>query len=359
MNAHERMASNPYVGLEDRAIWRKAVAESHALQLTGLYRKKFPIAADARIATAGSCFAQNIAKALKRNGFNFCDFEPRPPLFPAEQALVYNYGVYSARYCNIYTARQLLQVFDRAYGAFVPEEKAWVRGGGHVDPFRPLLEPEPFGSIAELERSRQSHFDAVREMFEKLDVFMFTLGLTEAWVSRSDGAVFPVCPGTVAGAFDPASYEFRNFNYFEIFEDLIAFFGKVRTVNPRAKFLLTVSPVPLTATKSDNHVLVATTYSKSVLRSVAGHLATEIDFVDYFPSYEIIAAPSMRGMFYDPNLRTVNAAGVDYVMSHFFREHHATPVDNPVREAQGAAALAGDLEATCEEMLQAQELGYA
>jgi hypothetical protein len=345
MSAHERIASNPYTGLEDRSIWRKAVAETHALQLAGLYRKKFPIAADAPIATAGSCFAQNIAKALKRNGFNFCDFEPRPPLFPAERAQEYNYGVYSARYCNIYTARQLLQTFDRAFG--------------YVDPFRPLLEPEPFGSIAELERSRHSHFAAVREMFEKLDVFMFTLGLTEAWVAKSDGAVFPVCPGTLAGAFDPARYEFRNFNYFEIFEDLVAFFGKVRTVNPRAKFLLTVSPVPLTATKSDKHVLVATTYSKSVLRSVAGHLATEIDFVDYFPSYEIIAAPSMRGMFYDPNLRTVNAAGVDYVMSHFFREHHAAPTDNSVRETQGAAVLAGDLEVTCEEMLQAQELGYA
>ncbi|WP_339375331.1 hypothetical protein [Paracoccus yeei] len=34
--------------------------------------------------------------------------------------------------------------------------------------------------------------------------------------------------------------------------------------------LLTVSPVPLAATTTDNQVLVPTTYSKSVLRSVAG-----------------------------------------------------------------------------------------
>ena len=350
-------SAHPYSALPERAIWRKAVAETHALRLDDLYRRKFDISADMAISTAGSCFAQHIATSLTKNGFNFRDFEPAPPLFPQAHTKAYNYGVYSARYCNIYSVRQLLQTFDRAFGKFVSQEPAWVKGDGVVDPFRPLLEPDPFGSVAEMERARQSHLAATRMLFEKTDVFVFTLGLTEAWVSKRDGAVLPLCPGTVAGRFDENKYEFKNFNYFEIFEDLVAFITRLREINANVKFVFTVSPVPLTATKSDHHVLAASLYSKSVLRSVAGHIADEAGFVDYFPSYEIIAAPSMRGIFYDPNLRTVTPAGVDYVMSHFFKEHRGD--EAPTAPATITAAAMGDNEAVCEEMMQAQEPGYA
>lgn len=351
--------ANPYSNLPSRAIWRKAVAETHPLQLENLYIKKLTVAPEARISTAGSCFAQHIAKTLKRSGFNFQDFEPAPPLFPAALAQSYNYGVYSARFCNIYTARQLHQTVERAMGGFVPREEPWIRDGGFADPFRPLLEPEPFTSVAELERARQSHLSAVRQMLHQTDVFIFTLGLTEAWHSKADGAVFPLCPGTVAGSFREEDYAFKNFNYFEIFEDLVAAMGKMRELNPGMRFIFTVSPVPLTATKTDNHVLAATLYSKSVLRAVAGHLAAELDFVDYFPSYEIIAAPSMRGLFYDHNQRTVNAAGVDYVMSHFLSQHLGEARPNSSAPAMTKEQLLGDLEAQCEEMMQAQDLGYA
>ncbi len=82
-------------------------------------------------------------------------------------------------------------------------------------------------------------------------------------------------------------------------------------------FYLTVSPVPLTATASKEHVLVATTYSKSILRSAAGELSLSRDDVDYFPSYELISQPPTFGKFYESNLRSVKPEGVDYVMKHF------------------------------------------
>jgi len=351
---------HPYVALPSRAIWRKAVAERHALCLEDLYRKKFLIAPDAPIATAGSCFAQYIGQTLKRNGFNFRDFEPSPSLFPAEQARNYNYGVYSARYCNLYTARQLLQLLERASGSFLPREAAWEKDGGVVDPFRPLLEPEPFGSVAELERSRRSHLAAVCELFEKTELLIFTLGLTEAWVSKLDGAVFPLCPGTAGGTFDASLHAFTNFNYADVAEDLASLITHAQAINRNIRFMLTVSPVPLTATKGGQHVMSATMYSKSVLRAVAGQLSSELDVVDYFPAYEIIAAPSMRGMFYEPNMRTVTPAGVDHVMSHFLRQHGQGDAWNPATASPPAVQPSiGSHEAVCEEMLQAQGLGYA
>ena len=67
-------------------------------------------------------------------------------------------------------------------------------------------------------------------------------------------------------------------------------------------------------------MLTATSYSKSVLRALAGELALKYRYVDYFPSYEIITHPVFRGMFFAPNMRSVEAAGVDTVMGHFFAD---------------------------------------
>ena len=88
--------------------------------------------------------------------------------------------------------------------------------------------------------------------------------------------------------------------------------------------------MPLTATASGRHVLTATTYSKSVLRAVAGEAADRHEFVDYFPSFEIITSPVFGGAFFEANRRTVAPAGVEFVMSTFFREFCH---DGGVREA--------------------------
>ena len=353
------VASHPYVHLEERSIWREAVARTHPLQLKDIYRKKFSIDPEHKISTAGSCFAQHISRHLTKAGFNFQDFEPAPPLLPQHLRQKFNYGTYSARYCNIYTARQLHQLVDRALGHFSPVEQPWRMADGVVDPFRPLLEPVPFADVTELERSRADHMAAVREMLHKSDIIIFTLGLTEGWISKADGAVRPLCPGTAGGSFSEMAYEFKNFNYFEIFEDLVGAFSKIKSLNPSIRFVLTVSPVPLTATKTEDHVMVATSYSKAVLRAVAGHVASEVDFVEYFPSYELIAAPSMKGLFFDHNMRTVNEAGVSYVMTHFFDQHLPKQAATTTKVDHDPKALAGDLEVACEEMMQAQALGYA
>jgi hypothetical protein len=80
---------------------------------------------------------------------------------------------------------------------------------------------------------------------------------------------------------------------------------------------LTVSPVPLIATYEDQHVLVATTYSKAVLRVAADVVSKADPRICYFPSFEIITGNHARGRYFDDDLRSVTAAGVDHVMSVF------------------------------------------
>ncbi len=137
----------------------------------------FKVSRRDRIATAGYCFAQHIALSLQKAGFEHLVVERGFPGADPDLLRRFGYGIYSARYGNINTARQLLQLFDRAYGVFLPKEPAWFEQGRWIDPFRPFIQPQGFASLDELERDRSQHFAAVRKMFETLQVFIFTLGL--------------------------------------------------------------------------------------------------------------------------------------------------------------------------------------
>jgi hypothetical protein len=246
----------------------------------------------------------------------------RPPLaLPEEKVKEYGYNIYSARYGNIYTVRQLLQLAKDAQTGNVDPIDVWTKNNRYFDALRPSVEPDGYESIDEALACRRHHLDRVRVLFRKMDILVFTLGLTEGWVNRSTGKVYPTAPGTIAGEFDETTFEFRNFTFGEIYGDLTEFYNIVTKQNQHLRIILTVSPVPLTATATGNHVLVATTYSKAVLRAVAGQFASEHTNVDYFPSYEIIASPWSRGFFYESNLRSVNSAGVANVMRTFFEQH--------------------------------------
>jgi len=165
------------------------------------------------------------------------------------------------------------------------------------------------------------HFAAVRQAVEQADVFIFTLGLTEAWENAEDGAIYPVCPGTAAGTFDPTRHRFVNFRMSRILEDMIKAFGFIRERNRHVRFIVTVSPVPLVATAENRHVLVSTTLSKAILRTVCGELDDQFADVAYFPAYEIITGNFNRGGYFGPDLRTVTDSGVRHVMRLFMRHY--------------------------------------
>lgn len=279
----------------------------------------------------------------------------------------YNYGVFSFRTGNIYTAAALKQWVFWALGKEASPEEVWEKDGRFYDPFRPAIEPNGFASAEEMLKSRQTTLEAIRRAVTDCRRFVFTLGLTEGWVNKEHGFTYAMCPGTLAGEFNPDLHAFTNFEYREIQTDLAAALRAMREVNPTIRVLLTVSPVPLTATASGEHVLTATTYSKSVLRAVAGEVSNKYSFVDYFPSYEIITAPAFRGMFYEPNMRSVHPDGVAFVMSSFFECLHSSGMadtSEPVREVAIAAPKRpkanrknrvtpdeGEDEVVCEEMM--------
>lgn len=329
----------PYKNLPDYAFWRRAVANKAINDVDPVVKASFSISKTDKIATAGSCFAQHIARVLKENGLNFYITEQVHPLIDNVDSSKYNYGIFSARYGNIYTAKQLLQLFDRAYDSFRPREDYWKSGDGfYIDPFRPQIQPSGFVNLLEFYAERKQHFSCVRNMFENMDVFIFTLGLTECWLSN-DGAVYPVCPGVVGGCFDKDKYLFKNFNVEDTTNDLLEFITKLNTVNSKCRVILTVSPVPLVATAVDRHVLTSTTYSKSVLRVAADYVTKSFDNVYYFPSYEIITGNFNRGQYFAEDLRSVTTEGVNHVMSLFLKHYANLNLIDAVKGKSGANRL--------------------
>jgi hypothetical protein len=310
---------HPYRNQPDYAFWRRAVANVADGELDPCIDEAFKIDKQQRVATAGSCFAQHIGRYLRALDAGYLMTEPPHPLLTEQAALATNYGVFTARYGNIYTSRQLLQLFDRAFGRFRPHEDIWQESDRNfIDPFRPNIQPGGFNSEREFAIDRDRHFRAVREMFETLDVLVFTLGLTEAWRSRVDGAVFPICPGVSGGIFSPEKHEFVNFGVDDVVADMRTFCERLRSVNRKARIILTVSPVPLAATAEDRHVLVSTMYSKSVLRVACDMLERSIANLIYFPSYEIVAS-GYAGRYFADDRRSVTEEGVAHVMRVFFQ----------------------------------------
>lgn len=310
--------SNPYEKLPPRNFWKSAVGRRNALEIEQLWQPKFKIAKELVVATAGSCFAQHISRAMVKSGFEWLDSEPAPDWLSASQGSESGYGVFSFRTGNIYTTALLRQWIEMALGSRRDSPEIWEKDGRFFDPLRPAIEPSGFAFASECSALREFTLGAIERSLAKIDVFVFTLGLTEGWRNRQTGMVYPMCPGTLAGTFSDTEHEFHNQTMAEVMTDLEHVQNLLLKRNPAMKFLLTVSPVPLTATASTSHVLVASTYSKAVLRAVAGEIAARREDTDYFPSFEIISSAPFRGIFFEPNLRSVAPAGVEHVMSHFF-----------------------------------------
>ena len=173
------MILNPYQNLPESSFWKNGVAKENPNNIKGIYRKKFDIDQSEKIAIAGSCFAQHIGYHLRKNGYSVLDTELPPPGLPNHLRKDYGYMTYSARYGNIYTAAQLLQITKECCGNIQHDQISWERGGKYFDAFRPSVEPEGLDSDEEVIEHRSYHIKRVKKVIEDMDVFIFTLGLTE------------------------------------------------------------------------------------------------------------------------------------------------------------------------------------
>jgi hypothetical protein len=353
---------HPYKELPEQNFWRRGVTEKLYPDINFKPSVKFKLTALNNVATAGSCFAQHIAANLKNLGLNHFIAEKPPIILTMERASALGYGQFSARYGNIYTARQFRQMIEFAFDLRERITVAEESPTGWIDLLRPGVSSDAYESLHDLECDRAFHLDCIKKLFLEADCFIFTLGLTEAWYDVDSKIIFPACPGTKAGEFNSDKHRFVNFSTAEVVEDIRWCVEFIAQVNSQLKWIFTVSPVALSATATDRSVLVATAASKAILRAAAEEIFNLYEHCEYFPSLEITTSPPSFGQFLDADLRGISPRGVNLVMQIFRRSFVNSLPDMPAnlisneesREHQISLAI----KAECEETLNDPELWH-
>ena len=315
---------SPYQNLPRRAFWRTAVGEQAADDPGDLYRPRWKLDPQERVFTAGSCFAQHVGGALRAANVRVIDTEVLPFNLSKSFKNTYGYGLFAARFGNIYTSRQMLQLIRETTGEISPALSIWEQDDRFFDAQRPSVEPRGLETPEQVRTHREFHLRCVKDALDRTQVFVFTFGLTETWEHIDSGTVYPTAPGVLAGHFDPELFQFKNLSAVECYRDFVAIRARMKELKPKCKFIVTVSPVPLTATASGEHVEVATARSKASLRAACAMLVDEFEDVDYFPSYEIITSANSKGVYFEENKRSVTKAGVDLAMNMFLSAHDLT-----------------------------------
>jgi tetratricopeptide (TPR) repeat protein len=274
------------------------------------FAPRFRLATGARVFTIGSCFARNVEHHLSALGFDvptrrFLDENIKAGRHGGDEIL------------NKYTPPSIFQELawtkrimerDRVVTMEDVEKLLLDLGEGRVVDLQHRLtnqygvtRDEAFAQRRDLYRLFENAFDS--------EVVVITLGLIECWFDRKTGQYVEFGP-FMRKHNDGGRFVFRRLGFNEAYD----FTAKALDLLGPRNVLLTTSPVPLARTFTSDDVIVANTYSKSVLRAVAGEIADARPNVDYFPSYESVMLTKQSYVWAD-DLAHVDGAFVGRVVS--------------------------------------------
>lgn len=257
-----------------------------------------------RIATIGSCFAEELAGAMQRLQLN-------GGMNPS--GLVYN-------------TRSIRQEILQAFGEWSApgDERHWQIRNGYISPFK---HPDDVHPTVEALTAWSDELDArASTLFREADVIVITVGLIEAWLRRDEATAYRYLPHE--DVFEAVAPRFHRLTVGEMLNDLEATRECIRR-NSGAEIIVTVSPVPLHATFADADIRVANNESKSRIRAAVSEFVDTRPDVHYFHSYEIVTTAERRSDFMLEDGRHVSRRGVDYILSEFMRQFAGDGVEIP------------------------------
>ena len=315
---------NPYKLLPKDKFWRSGVSETHFSALD-LAKYSIDFQKYDTVAAYGSCFAQYLVSELRTRIGNFLDCEKAPSSLPRKHFEKFGFGLFSSRSGNIYTPAQLKQTVLQALNPKSNlDTHIFEKHGRFFDGYRPNIWPDGVQDRELIIADRKQHRQCFINSIEKASLLVVTFGLTENW--READTVLPLVPGVNFGKFDENRYVWSQETSSEAKENILRFVSEARGLNPGLQFLFTLSPVPLIATQSSDHVLLANTISKATLRTAIAEVLSADDSIKYFPSYEIVTNPAARSSYFNSNLRTISDLGVRTVMECLFAQENVSDV---------------------------------
>lgn len=283
--------------------------------------QRFTLATNSRMLTVGSCFARNIEEYLDLIGVSLPSLDFEAPQIESPNR---PNGI-----LNKYTPVSMAQEIERA---------AKLQRPGHVIEMADLddltynlsdgsvvdmeLNWTPVTRARFLERRRQVH--KVFASAFNADCVTFTLGLIEAWRDKHTGNFISGFPKHREMLRDTTRFEFVPLNYQTCLTESRRCIETILSRNKTCKIIVTVSPVPLQRTFTDQDIIIANTHGKSVLRSVAEELTRAFPSVAYFPSFEAVVLSPVAETF-EKDLRHVRDAKVGRIVRDLVLNNFAEP----------------------------------
>ncbi|MFW8637116.1 GSCFA domain-containing protein [Cribrihabitans pelagius] len=308
-----------------RGLDKKFKTEGHAPHdaatrlTTGDYIKlghtpKFKLSPDMAFYMIGSCFAREIEKAFQRENKQVLSQIGELPAACDEQLNGDNSSIMTK-----FTTHSMLVELEQCLNDKELPGKGLIEAtpGQYFNP--------------QLHRLRTlGHSDAlavseiVRKCVKRIqdaDVVFLTLGLTEVWWDTELDIPMNVAPIHWKFARETNRFRFVSTDFAENLKSVRKLIELIREKSRKdVKIILTVSPVPLNRTFTDQDIIVANSYSKSTLRTVAHEVQAQYDFVDYFPSYELVTnSPQDKAWRHD--IRHVQSDMVRAVISTFIETY--------------------------------------
>jgi hypothetical protein len=279
-------------------------------------KPKFRFRREDKFYAIGSCFARGIEHALTQRrvavesaALEFAKLQP------------VNKEVTGLGFTNKYNTFSILNELRWALdpeAVFPADSIVQVTQTTWFDPqCTPTLELAGFAETL----NRRALMQTVAKRVAHCRAVIITLGLVEVWCDREAGVHTNSTPVRSVLKTHPKRYEFHVTSFAENWANLEAIHALLTHYgHPDLRIVITVSPVPLMATFSKMDVVVANTYGKSLLRTVAQQWAAAHANVDYFPSYEIVQN-SDRAAVWESDLRHVRGSGVQHITELFLKKY--------------------------------------
>lgn len=259
----------------------------------------FSVSPGERVFTLGSCFTRAMEDALVAAGF---DVPAARFSVPETERSAPRANSPLNQYVPPVMHQELRRAADGEDGASCLVE---VGGDQWVD--MQLFASLPVTRQRALERRRE-----VSDLFERAydsQIAIVTLGQVEAWW---DALTEQFCNQMPTGAVldaHPGRFFFRRLGVDEVatcVSDVCELLNRRGSVD---RIVLTVSPVPISRAWGDDDALTSYVHSKSILRVAAQEVVEATSFVDYFPSYDIVALTD-RSVAFAPDRMHIREAVV-------------------------------------------------
>jgi GSCFA family len=232
----------------------------------------------------GSCFAEHIGQRLSRYHF---------------PVLVNPFGIL---YQPVSIAGQLERALQQE--PYLDSELFEQQGLWHHFQFHSRFS----GSVQEQVLAQMNEqLRLCRSSLLQSGQLIITLGTARVFKTKDNQEVVANCHKLPAGHFDRSLLSVAD-----CVSVLSSAFAKIKAVNPNLNIILTVSPV--------RHIrdgLHENQLSKATLLLACADISQQLDYVHYFPSWEIMMDDLRDYRFYEADLIHPNSMAIDYIWSYF------------------------------------------